>query len=103
MKTKLWAICLLIFTTLINTAAQLFYKYGANRLEFNFVAIITNYPLILGIILYFISAALLIIALRGGELSVLYPMIALSYIWVMIASGTVLGELISPLKWLGAI
>jgi drug/metabolite transporter (DMT)-like permease len=103
MKTKSWAIALVVFTTLINTAAQFLYKVGANKLEPNLLAIITNYHLIFGVILYFISASLLIIALRGGELSVLYPIIALSYLWVIIVSGTILHEEITLLKWAGAI
>ena len=103
MKTKMWAIGLVIFTTLINTAAQVLYKMGANRLEFNLLAIVTNYHIIIGIVLYLLSAALVVIALRGGELSVLYPLIALSYIWVAFASRIAFAENITLLKWAGVI
>jgi len=81
MKTKLWAIGLMIFTTLLTSSAQIFYKLGAATLELNLLALITNYNLIIGLCIYAVGAVLMIIAFKGGELSVLYPIIATSYIW----------------------
>lgn len=48
--------------------------------------IITNPPLFVGYCLYGLSAVLLVLALRDGELSILYPVIALTYVWVTILS-----------------
>jgi len=42
-------------------------------------------------------------ALRGGDLSVLYPFVSLSYIWVMLLSIKMLGEKMTKLKWLGIL
>ncbi|HIH42574.1 TPA: EamA family transporter [Candidatus Woesearchaeota archaeon] len=103
MATKTWAILLVIFSTAITSTAQIFYKLGANNLKFNLWYLITNYHLIIGLGLYAIAAALLIIALKGGELSVLYPIIATSYIWVTIASAYFLNEPTNLYKWLGII
>ena len=86
MGTKLSAIILVVIITLLTSAAQIFYKKGADILVFDFLSIITNYYLIIGLFLYFLGAVLLIIALRKGELSVLYPIIALSYVWVSLLS-----------------
>ena len=103
MVTKTWSIFLMIFVTILISVAQLFYKIGANRLEFDFVNIITNYPLIIGIMLYGIGAVLFVIALKGGEVSVLYPMLATSYIWVSLLSKYFLNEELNLFKWLGII
>jgi drug/metabolite transporter (DMT)-like permease len=103
MATKLWAVILVAICTIITTSAQIFYKFGANVLEFNLLSIITNYNLIAGLLLYAVGAALLIIALKGGELSVLYPIIATSYIWVTIASASIFNEPTNILKWTGII
>ena len=101
MKTKLWAMGMVLFCTLLTSTAQLFYKFGAEQLEFNLPSIITNLPLLMGILLYAIGGVLLIISFRGGEVSVLYPIIATSYIWVSFLSIYFLDESMNVFKWAG--
>ena len=103
MKTHWWAIALTVITTLFTSTAQVFYKLGAAKLEFDILALITNYELIIGVALYAIGAAILIIALKGGEVTVVYPIIATSYIWVTILSSSIFGEAVNIWKWLGVI
>jgi len=91
----------MIFVTFLISIAQLFYKIGANRLEFDFISIITNYLLIIGIAIYGIGAILFVIALKEGEVSVLYPMLATSYIWVSLLSKYFLDEQLNIYKWIG--
>ena len=43
----------------------------------------------------------MILSLRGGEVSVLYPIIATSYIWVSFLSIFFLNESMNNFKWLG--
>ncbi len=50
------------------------------------IALLGNWPLLLGYSLHACNAFLLIMALRHGELSVLFPIYALSYIWVDLLS-----------------
>jgi len=101
--TKRWAIGLVVVCTLFTSFAQIFYKFGADRLSFDIFSIITNWPLIIGLILYGTAAVLLIIALSAGEVSVLYPIIATSYIWVSLLSMYFFGEIINMYKWVGMI
>ena len=61
----------------------------------------TNYHLFGGVGLYAIGTILFIPALKGGELSVLYPFVALNYIWVSLLSVKFLGEKMNRFKWLG--
>jgi len=103
METKTWAIFLMLFVTFLTSIAQLFYKIGAMRLEFNFLSIITNYFLIAGIAIYAVGAVLFVIGLKHGEVSVLYPIIATSYIWVNLLSKYLLDENLNIYKWLGII
>src|SRR3989338_10189125 len=86
MATKHSSAILVFICTIIISIAQVFYKTGADKLEFNLLSIITNQNLIIGMALYAAGAIILLIALRGGELSVLYPIIATSYIWVSFLS-----------------
>jgi drug/metabolite transporter (DMT)-like permease len=101
--TKRWAIGIVVACTLFTSFAQIFYKFGADRLSFDLISIITNWPIILGIALYGIGAVLLIAALKGGDVSVLYPIIATSYIWVSLLSMYFFGEVINLYKWTGII
>ena len=101
MATKLWAILLILFTTLLTSSAQILYKLGIPALKFDLNSALTNYYLIGGLLLYGIGALLMIISFRGGEVSVLYPIIATSYIWVSILSIYFLGEKMNTFRWIG--
>jgi len=73
--------------TLFGAAAQILIKYGANGLATGSpLEMITSVPLVSGYALYGISTMLLVLALRDGELSILYPVIALTYVWVTLLS-----------------
>jgi len=101
MKTKLWAIGLMVLTTLLTSSAQIFYKIGADKLEYNLLSLFTDYFLLIGIFLYAIGAVLMLIAFKGGELSVLYPVIATSYIWVGLLSSYFFSDSLNYLRWIG--
>lgn len=101
MKTKLWAMGMVLFCTLLTSTAQLFYKYGSAALNFNILSIITNTSLLMGLLLYAVGGTILILSFRGGEVSVLYPIIATSYIWVSFLSIYFLNESMNIFKWLG--
>lgn len=101
MATKLWAVLLVLFTTLLTSSAQILYKLGSKALEFNIISILTNHYLLGGVLLYAIGGILIILSFRGGEVSVLYPIIATSYIWVSFLSIKFLGETMNALKWIG--
>ena len=103
MATKLWAALLILFTTLLTSSAQLLYKLGSATLSFDIIGILTNYYLIAGVLLYAVGGILMIVSFRGGEVSVLYPIIATSYIWVSFLSMYFLNESMNIFKWLGVI
>lgn len=65
------------------------------------LAMFTNLPLLGGYCLYGLSTALLVLALRDGELSLLYPVIALTYVWVTILSVVCFHETINLFKAMG--
>ena len=103
MKTKPLAILLMVITTLCTSLAQVLYKFAAPNLQLNLIALITNIPLIAGLILYGLAAIFLILALRLGEVSVLYPIVATSYIWVTLLAMLLFNESINLLRWTGVI
>jgi drug/metabolite transporter (DMT)-like permease len=90
---------ILVFT-LLAAAAQVLFKFGTNRLQghVSLLLVATDFPLIAGLALYGVGAAMMVVALRHGELSVLYPIISLSYVWVAILSVLLFGESMNPYK-----
>ena len=61
-------------------------KAGAQRLELNFRSLATNWRLAVGLGLYLLSTVFFLLGLAKGELSVLYPMVSVGYIWTMLWS-----------------
>jgi drug/metabolite transporter (DMT)-like permease len=54
-----------------------------------------------GYALYGMSAVLLVLALRRSQLSLLYPVIALTFVWVAILSVIVFHETLTPMRIAG--
>ncbi|HEV3198176.1 MAG TPA: hypothetical protein VGZ73_09720 [Bryobacteraceae bacterium] len=93
---------LLVFAcTILGAAAQILMKIGMAHFELNLAAIVTNVPLMAGYVLYGINTLMLVLALREGELSMLYPIIALTYVWVTLLSYVLLHEPPNLFKNLG--
>jgi len=97
METKSFAIVLMVLCTLFTSIAQIFYKFGAMKLP----AIFTNYNLFIGLFLYAVGAVIFVTALKFGEVTVLYPIIATSYIWVSILSWLIFSDMINAYKLVG--
>ncbi len=94
---------LIILFTFLAATAQVMWKYGTARLGDHptLRIAITDVPLIAGLAVYGVGAVLMIVALKHGELSVLYPLISLSYVWVAILSVLLFNESMNPLKIAG--
>lgn len=95
----------MVLFTILSAAAQYLIKTGANRIGAHpqLMALITNVPLLAGLVLYGIGAILMVLALRHGELSVLYPMISLSYVWVAIIAVVMFHEQMNAARIAGIL
>lgn len=100
------SLVLVFCCTVLGAAAQILMKSGAGSVPHPgltgvLVGIVTNLPLFAGYCLYGLSTLLLVLALRDGELSLLYPVIALTYVWVTVLSFVMFHETINPFKMAG--
>lgn len=89
---------LVLGCTVFAAAAQVLMKFGAGHpmpslapaslssLSAFALALLGNLPLLGGYLMSAATAFLLILALRDGELSMLYPIIAMTYVWVNLLS-----------------
>jgi len=96
-------IALVLFCALLGGIGQIFFKLGVGRVSVSITSWLLNPPLIMGFVLYAISSILFLLALRRGNVSILYPIIATSYIWVALFAATFLGEPFPANKWAGII
>jgi drug/metabolite transporter (DMT)-like permease len=103
MQTKMYVILLVAFCALLGAAGQVFFKLSSKSLSFNLLSLATNWKLIIGLVLYGLATVLFLIMLRQGNLSILYPIIATSYIWVALFSTIFLQEAFPAYKWAGVL
>jgi drug/metabolite transporter (DMT)-like permease len=100
------AIWIVICCTLLVAIAQYLIKLGAGRLSHaglfgTLIGILTIPQIFAGYCLYGVFTVLFVYALRHGELSILYPLIALGYVWVTITAVLAFHETMNPLKLVG--
>ena len=101
-KTPLKTIFMVIFCTLFTSTGQILWKFGSASVN-GVASFILNPLLLLGFVCYGLGAVLLIISLKYGELSVVYPFFALSFIWVNIMSMYIFHEAIATIHWFGIL
>jgi multidrug transporter EmrE-like cation transporter len=107
--TRRQSIGLVFFCTLISAWAQILFKIGAHNLPpLGPTAILAdpmialrNVPLLGGLALYGLFMAVFVFALKDMELSILYPVISFSYVWVALLSYVVFHETLNPWKACG--
>lgn len=103
MTTRLWSILLVIIGTLVASFAPILLKKASERRIFHLKSLTTNYPLFGSIFLFGLGMIIFVIALRDGDLSVLYPLSSLGFVWVSVYSTKFLGEKMNKFKWIGII
>ncbi len=98
-------IFLTLFASLIISIAQLMFKKsikGVIGIKGLF-GLAKNRGVIIGVILYFIGLIFYIKALSNGELSLVYPIFASSFIFVTIISSIALKEKINLYRIIGVL
>lgn len=101
-----FSIFLVFVCTILGAAAQILMKTGTQAAQKDgalqlLIAIFHTPTLFAGYALYGLSTLVLVVALKYGELSILYPVIALTYVWVTALSVLIYGESVNPLKLMG--
>jgi multidrug transporter EmrE-like cation transporter len=97
------AVMLVVFCTFLGAAAQILMKLGADHAKAHpgLAGMITSPVLIAGYALYAVVTVLIVVAFKDGELSVLYPILSLSYLWVTVLSFFVFHDTLNAYKLIG--
>ena len=100
-KTESSAMFFMLVSALLASAGQILLKFAANRTQ-DVHSFIFNPFIYLGGIAYLIGLLFMIKALRRGELSVVYPILATSFVWVSIFSPIFFAaDSMNTEKWIG--
>jgi drug/metabolite transporter (DMT)-like permease len=83
-KTPLSSIILVLFGSFIGSFGAVFLKLGAEHMKGSLARLLTNYWLGVGIVLYLLSSVFYMMGVAQGQLTVLYPMVSLGYIWAIV-------------------
>ena len=97
------ALLIVFLATFIGATGSIFLKKGSKELNRNILSQLKNKNLIFGIGIYALGSILYISALKFAELSLVYPITSLSYIWISLLSVKYLNEKMNNYKWLGII
>ena len=91
-----------VLSSLLGAFGSLFLKKGSERFALTPTGILSPH-LIIGGLCYVSSIVIFGFALRGSELSFLYPILSLGFIWTTLLSRFMLHEHINRYKWIGVV
>jgi drug/metabolite transporter (DMT)-like permease len=74
---------LVLGASVIGSFGAVFLKMGSGQVTRNPLSFL-NPHLALGVFLYLGSSVFYAFGIRGGQLSILYPMVSLGYVWTML-------------------
>lgn len=101
MTTPIQSIVLVILASFIGSFGAVFLKAGAGRLHRELHTLLLNWRLAAGIGMYLLSFVFYYMGVRQGELSILYPMVSLGYLWTLVWSKLFFGEPFTARKLTG--
>jgi drug/metabolite transporter (DMT)-like permease len=95
-------IALVVACTILGAMSQVLFKIGLAKIpHLSLLGVLLNLQMMIGLSLYGIFTLLMVLALRDGELSTLFPIISLTFVWVTLLSVWWFGESMNPFKALG--
>lgn len=82
--TPLSSIILILFSSFVGSFGAVFLKLGAEYMRPGIQGFLSNYRLAFGVALYLFSSVFFVMGVAQGELTILYPMVSLGYIWTLL-------------------
>ena len=101
MPAEMLAIIVVVIASLISSFSPVLLKKALQRKFFPLKNIFVNKYLFGAVAVFGVGTIGYIIALMNADLSVIYPLTSLSYVWVSLYSVKFLGEKMSKFKWVG--
>lgn len=94
------SMALVLVASVVGSFGAVFLKFGAAMVTRNPLSFL-NSRLALGVALYLGSSVFYFLGIRGGQLSILYPLVSLGYIWTLVWARIFFHEALTRQKFLG--
>jgi drug/metabolite transporter (DMT)-like permease len=96
---------LTLIAALVSSFAQMMFKRSVKKVDnlWHLIGLLKNKGVLIGLAGYFAGFLLYIAALSGGQLSIVYPIFASSFIFVTLISATLLKEKITLIRAVGVL
>ena len=91
---------LMLVASFFGSFGAVLLKAGSGHVR-SFHSLVMNWRLAAGVMLFLLSSVFFVLGNRAGELSVLYPMVSLGYIWTLFWSRLFFKESFTRGKFLG--
>lgn len=101
MKTPVESMWLVLLAGFIGSFGAVLLKAGSAKLHLGLRYLFLNYRLAGGVVLFVTSSYFFVLGVRRGELSVLYPLVALGYLWTLLWSRLFFKEPVTRNKVVG--
>ena len=95
------SVILVLVSAIFSAFGQIAFKLSSKKIKLK--NIFKNKFLFVGLSLYGFGTILFIVSLKGGELTVLYPLVSTSYIWTIFLANYYLKEKITINKLFGIL
>ncbi len=92
MKTPVSSMLLVLLASFVGSFGAVFLKSGASQLHRDIRTLLLNWRLAVGVAFFLLSSFFFVLGVREGELTILYPMVSLGYIWTLFWSRLFFGE-----------
>lgn len=104
MNTPAISILMFLAASFLGAIGQFLYKSGTDSAGGSLTSYVFNARILLGVVCYIGVMVLFVAAFKkGGQLSVLYPVYATTFIWAALIGWAAYGQAITPLNVAGMI
>jgi len=92
---------LVLGASFVGSFGAVFLKSGAEHLHRNIASLFVNWRLAIGVVFFLASSLLYLKGIQHGELTILYPMVSLGYVWTLVWSRIFFKEPFTRNKFIG--
>jgi multidrug transporter EmrE-like cation transporter len=99
-NTPVSSMLLVVVASFFGSFGMVFFKAGSKGLE-DLKSLLLNWRVFLGIGFYLTSSVFFVLAMKRGQVSILYPLVSLGTVWTMLWARVFFKEPLTRAKFAG--